>query len=100
MTAPTIGMRVMPIVDIPSQQPAGRVQVATVDQIRAALDLGHVVEIVVFCDCCNSLHRADYIGETKDIRLATARAWLVQYDGWTCDSAGDYCPDCTGGLSS
>lgn len=92
----TKGLRVMPIQDIPRHQvDVGRVLVATLKQVREAIaqDCPPVL-VVVYCDRCGVEHEADYIGETKTVRLAAARAWLVENESWTCDAAGDYCLDC------
>lgn len=91
----TIGVRVVPVKDIPPARAGRLVQVATVEQVRAALNVGQVVVVVVYCDCCGVERRADYIGATREVRLATARAWLVENESWTCDPGdGDRCPDC------
>lgn len=87
------GLRVMPIADIPmNQADVGRVMVAMLWQVREAIALDcPPVLVVVYCDRCGVEHEADYIGESWQVRLATARAWLVENEGWTCDEAGDYC---------
>ncbi|MER7280506.1 hypothetical protein ABT369_39315 [Dactylosporangium sp. NPDC000244] len=62
--------------------------------VREALDAGHVVSCVVFCDGCGVDWRGDVIGASRDERLATARAYLAADCGWRISDEADLCPKC------
>lgn len=54
-------------------------------------------QITVFCDECGGEITADYLvpaDSTSADRLEVARDHMRTHLGWTCDSNGDYCPDC------
>jgi hypothetical protein len=53
--------------------------------------------IVVVCDQCGTETGHDYVVHdlmTREQRLGTARSHLARNEGWSCDSAGDFCPAC------
>jgi hypothetical protein len=53
-------------------------------------------QITVFCDECGDEITADYLvpaDSTSTDRLEIARDHLRNH-GWSCNKAGDYCPDC------
>jgi hypothetical protein len=64
------------------------------DHVREAIHAGHVVQCVVFCDDCGFVWEGDVIGETRDERLAAARAYLAADLGWDITDEADLCPKC------
>jgi len=84
--------------------------VVSVEGCTGGISLGHVEArdpgdqpigqkypcgITVFCDDCGFEVRGDYIVSdlmTSTERLAVARTWLAENQGWECGEAGDFCP--------
>ncbi|WP_033338877.1 hypothetical protein [Catenuloplanes japonicus] len=64
------------------------------DDMRAAIDAGHVAQVVVFCDGCGVEHRADYTGADKHTRFAAARQHLADNERWDTSGTLDLCPAC------
>jgi hypothetical protein len=64
------------------------------DAIWEAIYAGHVASVVVFCDECGTEVRGDYTGETKEVRLATARQHLADTQGWRIEDNFDQCRKC------
>lgn len=72
---------------------------AELDRIKAAVRAGHVSRVCVFCDRCRTEYHGDFTGETREIRFAAAREYLVRTLGWTIGGQ-DLCPGCTKELKS
>jgi hypothetical protein len=73
------------------ERPAGSV---VPDHVQAAIHAGHVVQVTVYCDECLDEWEGDVIGETRDERLATARAYLAADCRWQITDDADLCPKC------
>lgn len=66
------------------------------EHIRAAINAGHVGEVVIFCDnMCGREFSADFTGETQEIRFAAARKHLADTQGWKITDGQDLCPVCS-----
>lgn len=66
----------------------------TPEQVRAALNAGHVRYMVVFCDSCGTELAADLIVRDKAEGLRAIRAYAVREHGWTSTPRADLCPAC------
>lgn len=67
---------------------------ATPEQVRAALNAGHVRYMVVFCDSCFTELAADLIVRDQAEGLRAIRAYAVREHGWTSTPQQDLCPAC------
>ena len=57
-----------------------KVSEATPEQVQAALELGHLREVVIFCDDCGIEMATDMIGETPEERIDGALVGLRVQD--------------------
>jgi hypothetical protein len=65
------------------------------DDVREAIHAGLVAQVVMYCDSDGFLWKGDVIGETRDERLANARAYLAADHGWKITDDSDLCPNCS-----
>lgn len=75
-----------------------KVSEATKEQVQAALEMGHLREVVIFCDQCGIEMATDMIGETPEERIDGARKWLRDRRGWTEADGRDICTVCVAGV--
>jgi hypothetical protein len=75
-----------------------KVSEASAEQIHAALAVGGLREVVIFCDICGLEMATDMIGDDAEARFEGARAYLRSHRGWTSAENQDICPFCTAGV--
>lgn len=78
----------------PSSDPPTQATTSIVpDDIRAAIYAGHVGQVVIFCDFCETEEIGDYTGETREVRFAAARKHIAENKGWNIADGYDGCPE-------